>query len=85
MMTSYDRFVTKETTCDCGKGKFEFFTCQYDGWTFQKYPDDEWYEFHVVCENCAEKYKPLIKSKREVQGVLHYVIPIEEKETIPIL
>lgn len=82
-MTAKDRYETKRTPCDCGNGEFVFYSVQYDGWSFLHNPDVEWYEMHIYCDNCIQKYSVLESSIYKTYPTKPLILKIPQSETPP--
>ena len=64
-MVANKRVETSRTPCDCGKGQFVFYSCEAERWLYVDNPLENWFEMHIFCESCADKfhsYRPTLFS-----------------------
>jgi hypothetical protein len=84
-MDANDRVETSRRVCDCGKGRFVFYSCEVERWFYADNPVEKWFEMHIICKTCAykfQKYKPSIFSIDEEQERWRIIIP--EPDRVPI-
>ena len=77
-MGAKDRVETSRTACECGKGHFVFYACQAERWLYVDNPVEKWFEMHIFCEICADKFprfRPTIFANGQEQARWKITIP----------
>ena len=72
------RLETSRATYDCGKGEFVFYCCEAEQWLYIDNPIERWFEMHIICEFCADKfikYRPILLSNDGYQRGWKIIIP----------
>jgi len=83
-MGAKEKIETSRVLCDCGKGEFIFYSCEAERWLYVNNPIEKWFEMHIFCEACADKflrYRPITFALDEEQ--MHWIIIIPEPDRIP--
>lgn len=83
-MGAKEKVETSRVLCECGNGQFIFYSCEAERWLYVDNPIEKWFEMHIFCETCADKflrYRPLTFALDEAQ--MHWIITIPEPDRIP--
>lgn len=83
-MATHDKWETSRQKCNCGKGEYIFYSCQYDSVSFLRDPRT-WYEMAITCSDCVSLFSEFDSaSKGHVVGEKRR-ISIAESDTVPKL